>query len=111
MAKPEKPEKPKRRSRVDDPLPDLPPAIDTPAMRDAWTRWLAARESMRKPVKAPGAAQCFADFQKWGIEAAIAQINKSIRCQYQGILEPDHYKGQAPAGTPGIGERGGPLMR
>lgn len=88
-----------KRTRANDPLPDLPATLDTPEMREAWTRWLAVRSAAKKPVRAPGAAQCFRDFHQWGIHGSIESINESIRNGYQGLFPPRGRMGQ-PAGVP-----------
>lgn len=78
--------KPKR-CRNDAPMPDIPPALDTPEFRTAWADWLTFRAE-RKPKVTPCAAkEQFRRMAEWGPARAVAAIRNSIANSYQGIFE------------------------
>lgn len=78
---------------------ELPPDLDTPDFRQAWSDWWAYRRERRLPVYKPSTIQQqFREFRQWGVANAIAAIRESIRQNYQGVFEP---KPKFPGGPPG----------
>lgn len=71
---------------VPDPLEAIPPEIDSPAFRAAWTEWLEYRRAKRKPVSRPAAAKQLAELAAVGERAAIEAIRLSIANDWQGLF-------------------------
>jgi hypothetical protein len=60
---------------------------DLKPMSAAWSEWLAYRKAKKKPVSERAAIGNFREFQRIGVQRAIAAIHHSIRNDYQGIYE------------------------
>lgn len=84
---PAKPEKPKR-SKPDSVT--MPPALSaSDAFLSAWTKWLAFRRQMKKPLTISGQQTQLNKFAEWGPDRAVAAIEWTIFKGYQGLVEPE----------------------
>ncbi len=66
----------------------LPPELETPEFRQAWSDWQAYRVQIRKPLKPMTLAQQLRDFSALGVQRSIEQIRQSIRNGWQGLFDP-----------------------
>jgi hypothetical protein len=89
-----KPRSPKRRPARTEDLPPIPPELDNPQFAVAWASWLEFRAAKRKPVTAHAARIIFPNMAKLGTDRAVAAIEHSIANDYQGIYEPQTYRGR-----------------
>jgi hypothetical protein len=81
-------DKDKKKDKEPAELPEIPELINTPAMQQAWSDWLAFRKSIKKPVNSFGAKQSMKDFLLWGERDSIQSIHNSIRNGWQGLVAP-----------------------
>jgi hypothetical protein len=87
-----------RKKRAAVPMPPIPPELDTPEFRAAWSRWQEHRRQKRSPLTSVSVAQQFADMAAWGVARAVAAINHSIGKGWTGLFEPT--SGGTQRGTP-----------
>lgn len=92
--------KPKR-VRTDPPesVP-IPPEIDTPEFRSAWSDWLADRRARRNPVTVLAAKQQLDMLATYGPAGAVESIRQSIRNGWTGLFPADRQAGRETLSTP-----------
>lgn len=73
----------------------IPPEIDCPRFRTAWTNWLACRRAKGKrfAVTARAAEVQLRNLLPLGIDAAIACVEHSIANGYQGLFPEKYQRG------------------
>lgn len=81
--------------------PTIPPQLDTPEFRAAWSEWLTARREQRKPVTDRAARAQLAALAAIGSNAAIACIRDSIRNGWQGLF-PEKFGTRSAGSGPGL---------
>lgn len=64
----------------------VPAPLDTPAFREVWAEWLAARREKANPVTARAAAMQFKTLTALGAERAAACVEASIANDWTGIF-------------------------
>ncbi len=64
----------------------LPPELETPDFRQAWSDWQAYRREIKKPLRNMSLAQQLRDFSALGADRAIQQIRQSIKNGWQGLF-------------------------
>lgn len=69
--------------------PPIPPQLDTPAFREAWSLWTHHRKEIRHGLTPTTVKRQFARLIKWGPDRAVAAIDHSIANGWEGIFEPD----------------------
>lgn len=88
----ESPPVPKRRTRQrssgEDSVVAIPDKLNTPRFRKAWDDWLADRRDRRKPLTVRAQEIQLGKLARWGEQAAIASIERSIANGWQGLFEP-----------------------
>ena len=75
-------------------LPPIPPELDTPEFRTAWSEWLEYRKQRRKPISQAAAKKQFAQLLEWGIAKSVEAIDKSIASDWTGLFEPEQRNGR-----------------
>jgi len=87
--------------------PVLPVLLATDAFIDKWAEYEAyRRQTKMRALKTASVEKKWAEMSAWGVDAAIAAIDASIRNGWQGIFEP---KGaQSSAGQPRTDSRTAP---
>lgn len=78
----------------------IPDALQTPAFRDAWARWLAYRKEILKPVTQISGDQALAELTTMGEARARAAIAYTIGRGWTGLREEERASGGHP-GRPG----------
>lgn len=78
----------------------IPDALQTPAFRDAWARWLAYRKEILKPVTQISGDQALAELATMGEARARAAIAYTIGRGWTGLREEERASGGHP-GRPG----------
>ncbi len=79
---------------IKEPSESLQLPFESEVFKNQWADWITYRKAKRKPVSDHGMKQTFEDFTKWGEEASIESMRKSIKSDWQGLFEPR----QSPAG-------------
>jgi hypothetical protein len=83
-------EEKRREEKKKTPLPPstvpLPPGLDTPAFREAWSAWLEDRKARKVPVTARAAAMQLAKLVEHGPGVAVLAIQNSIANQWKGLF-------------------------
>lgn len=74
----------------------LPESLANPRFTKAWCEWCEYRSSKRKKLSAKACEKQLEQLAKVGVGAAIAAIEKSIACDWQGLF-PD--VGEKPAAS------------
>ena len=67
----------------------IPEALATYDFTVAWKDWQAFRRQKRSPLTEIGAKAQLREFQKWGVDRAVAAIDHTILKGWTGIREPD----------------------
>ena len=67
---------------------EFPSSLDTPEFRNAWTEWERHRRESRKPITPTSRKQQFSKLDALGPARAIAALQHSTACGYQGVFEP-----------------------
>jgi hypothetical protein len=76
--------------------PPLPPSLDTPRFRAAWSDWTEYRKELGlKPYKPRGLAGVLKKLERAGEQAALWAIEHSIGNNYQGLF-PEKFNGSTP---------------
>jgi hypothetical protein len=76
----------------------IPQSLKSPEFIAAWGRWQKHRSEIRKPLKPTMASAQMVHFQSIGVQRAIAAIDHTIAMGWQGIREPELFRGpSAPA--------------
>ncbi|MEX2287444.1 MAG: hypothetical protein WD648_10165 [Planctomycetaceae bacterium] len=88
-------------TRFDPESVDIPPPIDTPAMRASWKEWCEYRRSKRKPVSEKSVPKQIAWLLERGETRAIEAIETAIRNDWQGLFPP-HQKAKSGGRLDGI---------
>lgn len=70
----------------------IPPNLDVPDFRAAWTEWIAHRRETNKPFTVRAAKIALPKMAGWGPQRAIEAIQHSIVGGYQGIFEAKNGK-------------------
>lgn len=69
--------------------PSFPVELNTEEFKSKWDEYVAYRRSSKfKKLQVVSIEKQFAKFVKWGHDAAITAIDKTIEQGYQGIFEP-----------------------
>lgn len=68
----------------------IPPAIDTPRFRAAWSAWTSHRREIKHPLRKTMVAKQLQEMAEIGEARAVAMINHTITKGWQGLQEPDH---------------------
>jgi hypothetical protein len=68
----------------------LPPSINSPAIQDAWRKWLEHLKQLRKTPTIISAEAQIKALEAMGPERALKAILHSITANWQSIHEPDH---------------------
>ena len=72
----------------------IPETLATVEFLEAWQNWQLFRRQKKKPLTEIGARMQLREFDKWGVDRAIAAINHTILKGWDGLKEPDPPKGQ-----------------
>jgi len=67
---------------------DFPASLDTPEFRSAWADWERHRRESRKPITPTSRRQQLGKLDALGPVRAIAALQHSTACGYQGVFEP-----------------------
>lgn len=91
--------KPNQAERTADAVADLalPSKLDCEEFRSWWSRWLAHRSEIRKPLKLTQAKEQLDTFTAWGPDRSVAAMRYTIRMGWQGIREEETRAGPAPS--------------
>jgi uncharacterized protein YdaU (DUF1376 family) len=65
---------------------ELPPELDTPDFRRAWTNWISYRQSIKKPLNPASAPAAFRKALEVGIDAAIRGFDTAMANGWQGAF-------------------------
>ncbi len=65
----------------------IPPGLNTPGFQTAWREWLSYRRECRKPIRPSTAKRQLQELATNLPEIAIAMIEQSIRCGWQGLFD------------------------
>ena len=68
----------------------LPPSINSPAIQDAWRKWLEHLKQLRRTPTIISAEAQIKALESMGPERALKAILHSITANWQSIHEPDH---------------------
>ena len=77
---------------------EIPVALNTPQFAEAWANWEKHRKEIRKPLTRQSVKMQMRDFERWGVDRAIAAIEHTIKKGWQGIREPEQTGGYANGG-------------
>jgi len=77
---------------------DISAALNTPQFTEAWANWEKHRKEIRKPLTRQSVKMQMRDFERWGVDRAIAAIEHTIKKGWQGIREPEQTGGYANGG-------------
>lgn len=72
----------------------IPEALATVEFLETWQCWQEFHRQKKSPLTEIGAKMQLKEFQKWGVDRAIAAINHTILKGWDGLKEPDPPKGQ-----------------
>ena len=90
-----------RRSKpTPEPLPPIPPELDTQEFREVWADWQHSRANRKppKPLTALAAKHQFRDLVPLGPARAVEVVRRSIAAGWQGIVIPENDPKPAAAG-------------
>lgn len=73
---------------IKEPSNSVPLPFASDEFKKQWSDWMTYRKAKRKPVSDLGMKQTFQDFLKWGEQASIESMRKSIKSDWQGLFEP-----------------------
>lgn len=80
----------------------LPPCLDLPEFRSAWSDWTRHRSEIKHPLKPTMASNQLAMLAELGPDRAIAMIRHTITKGWQGLREPENGQQHKPAVIGGL---------
>lgn len=89
----------------------IPPELETPAFREAWSNWVSHRKQKKSGLTESCAKSQLKKMAAMGVVRAIAMIENSIFRGWTGLFEPDdanptHRPGIIQTGFPGFDDPG-----
>ena len=63
--------------------------LRTDRFQAVWRDWVQYRREAGKSLKPTTVSRQIRQLEKWGHDGAIESIEKSIRCGWTGLFEPD----------------------
>lgn len=85
---PTTPRRGKPSSKFDASKQSLPPSIDTPAMREAWSDWCEDKSSRGKKITEGACKRQFRQLAQWGPAKGVIAIENAIANGWSGLFEP-----------------------
>ena len=80
----------------------LPANLDTPEFRTIWSEWQMHRKEKKHKLTESTRKRQLAMLSEWGVERAIAAINRSITQGWTGIFEDNGRKDSSRGNRPEI---------
>src|SRR5438445_140796 len=78
-----------------EPLPEIPPGLDTAAFREAWAGWVQHRRERKPALRFTAARKQLEKCLRFGHERAVAMVNYSTSQGYMGLFEEGNQDRQA----------------
>jgi hypothetical protein len=97
-------DKPKAKPKAFDPLTvTIPPSLDTPLFRQAWSSWAAHRVEIKARLTEQSTRQQIRLLVELGHDKAVETIRTSIRQSWRGLFpEPAKEQADRPNGMPSV---------